>query len=799
MSRTRSTCLTGLVMVAAGSLTACGGGGDDSTAPVQTGPASVAVTAGSGSIRIGEKQQLRAEVRDARGNVISSLPAGSTITWSTSDTTIVVVSATGEARGVRDGSATLTASLGQRSGTTAITVTAPRVQSDAGARASARVGPDGGTITTTAGGKRYVLTIPRGALRDSTDISLTPLTSVENLPTGTTLLAGADFAPSGLKLTVPATLRISGVSGGSRSNLVGFDYQGSGSGFQRAGRGVRGDTVVMMVTHFSGTGVVTATDVFAMPWPARSSYSLYALVELDVIVAEGEPSGTYNVPALVASLQKWYTTAVRPALQTANSDSTLLAAIALYSEWDWVVRCGGTACEINPLNLWSDAAHSAIRASIASTANEAQRELANALKRGIDRSSEQCRRNADFAAARNVWFWVTMASLYEAEVILPELRAENVLANFCVKVVYQEVSFPAAPEEGVPAALRVRAGLSYGGAAPIYTPQLFLTVDATGFTSPFEFGNTGADGVLTMSFTPTGDSNVRLNVRASPPRLEQYGVLRDTVVRRDVSSIVVRVEPVAALLDPGAQAQFVATVSGTTNRAVTWSQTGGSITSTGLYTAGSTPGTYSVTATSVANPAKKANARVEIFGERVAYTTDFESGVPGPEWSSPNVATSPNGKRFLGPFQSGDIRLSLTGLGAHGRLTVEFDVYAIDTWDGNNTGSGPDVFAVSIVGGPTLKRTTFSNIKDDEYRQSYPGDYPSGSNPAGTGGAINTLGYPPDNGNGDRYHGDVVYRMRLTVSHTGSAVTLSFAGIGLGSSPTDERWGLDNVRISVAP
>src|SRR5688500_4619252 len=470
----------------------------------------------------------------------------------------------------------------------------------------------------------------------------------------------------------------------------------------------------MVVTPSSGTGAATATDLFPIPWPAPSSFSLYAMVGLDVIVLESQPPGTYNVPALVTALQQWYTTAVRPALQSANSDETLLTAIAAYGEWASVVTCGGTACEINPLNMWSEAAHQAITASIANTATEARRELANAVKRGIDRSSEQCRRNADFTAARNVWFWDAMGLIYDAQVILPELRPENVLANFCVKVVYQDVGFPAAPEDGVPATLRVRAGLSYGGAAPIYTPQLFLTVNTTGVTSPFEFGNAGADGVVTMAFTPTGNSNVQLNVRASPPHLESVGVLRDTVVSRDVTGMTVRIEPEAAILDPGTQAQFVATVSGTTNQAVTWSQTGGSITGTGLYTAGSTPGTYSVTATSVANPAKKANGRVEIFGERVAYAADFESGVPGPEWSSPNVATTPNGKRFMGPFQSNDIRLSLTGLPAHGKLTVEFDVYAIDSWDGNNTESGPDGFAVSIVDGPTLKRTTFSNIRDDD-------------------------------------------------------------------------------------
>ena len=54
--------------------------------------------------------------------------------------------------------------------------------------------------------------------------------------------------------------------------------------------------------------------------------------------------------------------------------------------------------------------------------------------------------------------------------------------------------------------------------------------------------------------------------------------------------------------------QFSATVSGTTNNGVTWSiqegSAGGSITPGGLYSAPSTPGTFHIIATSVADPTK---------------------------------------------------------------------------------------------------------------------------------------------------------------------------------------------------
>ncbi len=61
--------------------------------------------------------------------------------------------------------------------------------------------------------------------------------------------------------------------------------------------------------------------------------------------------------------------------------------------------------------------------------------------------------------------------------------------------------------------------------------------------------------------------------------------------------VTISVSPASVTLAPGATVQFTATVSGTTNTAVSWTATGGTVTQTGTYTAGSTTGTYAVTAT----------------------------------------------------------------------------------------------------------------------------------------------------------------------------------------------------------
>src|SRR5437763_12762817 len=90
-----------------------------------------------------------------------------------------------------------------------------------------------------------------------------------------------------------------------------------------------------------------------------------------------------------------------------------------------------------------------------------------------------------------------------------------------------------------------------------------------------------------------------------------------------VSTISVSVSPPSATLAPGGSQQFTATVSGTTNTAVTWSagnvQGGntsvGTISSAGVYTAPTTvpnPSAVNILAVSVADSTKSASATANI-------------------------------------------------------------------------------------------------------------------------------------------------------------------------------------------
>jgi tetratricopeptide (TPR) repeat protein len=177
---------------------------------------------------------------------------------------------------------------------------------------------------------------------------------------------------------------------------------------------------------------------------------------------------------------------------------------------------------------------------------------------------------------------------------------------------------------------------------------------------------------------------------------------------------------------------------------------------------------------------------------QVVYSEDFEEPISS-GWSDTSIETTPAGARgFLGRFGNQTVRLTLDGLPPHSVVTVSFDLYVIQSWDGNATTEvGPDIWDLSVGGDPTpLLHTTFSNV---DLGQAYPGAYPGDNHPSGTGATeVNTLGYL-----WDVDFMDSVYRLSFTFPHSESSLELMFSAAGL-QELEDESWGLDNVAVRVA-
>ncbi len=180
---------------------------------------------------------------------------------------------------------------------------------------------------------------------------------------------------------------------------------------------------------------------------------------------------------------------------------------------------------------------------------------------------------------------------------------------------------------------------------------------------------------------------------------------------------------------------------------------------------------------------------------KVAYTQDFEGAV-GAEWSNRKVSTTPAGaRRFLGNFGNQATRLTLTNLPAHSAAEVSFDLYLIQSWDGNNGYFGPDQWDLQVVGGAKLIHTTFGHGQPDNYiypdGQAYPGDYPGGRFRLFTGATeTDTLGYTF----GNLGIMNSVYEQTYGFSHAGDTLQLDFSASNL-QALSDESWGIDNVSV----
>ncbi len=179
---------------------------------------------------------------------------------------------------------------------------------------------------------------------------------------------------------------------------------------------------------------------------------------------------------------------------------------------------------------------------------------------------------------------------------------------------------------------------------------------------------------------------------------------------------------------------------------------------------------------------------------RQVYFSNFEENV-GAEWSASTTDLTPSGRRFLGQFSNGLVRLSLDNLPPHSEVIVSFDLFILRSWDGLGaacSGCGPDVWGFQVDGGTPLLQTTFSNTRssDPAWDQAYPDPYPGGAYPAFTGAVeTNTLGYRDPN---------AIYWLSFTIPHRDKVLGVVFFANGL-QDLADEGWGIDNVEIRIVP
>ena len=177
------------------------------------------------------------------------------------------------------------------------------------------------------------------------------------------------------------------------------------------------------------------------------------------------------------------------------------------------------------------------------------------------------------------------------------------------------------------------------GAVTIYITVANSSAAVVGVTVTPTSGSVASAGTLQLSAHVTNTSNTSVTWTAQGGTISSGGLFtaprvtsastatvtatsvadptktaRVTINVNPVPVVAVAVTPISSSLISGAQQQFVATVSNTSNTAVSWSASSGTISSSGMFTAPnvSSASTATVTATSVADATKHAQSTVTV-------------------------------------------------------------------------------------------------------------------------------------------------------------------------------------------
>lgn len=189
----------------------------------------------------------------------------------------------------------------------------------------------------------------------------------------------------------------------------------------------------------------------------------------------------------------------------------------------------------------------------------------------------------------------------------------------------------------------------------------------------------------------------------------------------------------------------------------------------------------------------------QVKSEKEVYNNDFEahnlSGITN------GMISQFNNSAVLGQYNNGNFGLLLNNLPKHDLITISFDLYIHDSWDGNKSSpDGPDIWEMLVDGSPYIN-TTFSNVACVAGNfcspQSYPADYPSNYNNPKTGAYRVDL--PGVCSMKNDANGTAMYKIEKTFRHSNSTLLLQcldkLVQANTSDPKCDESWSVDNISV----
>lgn len=266
------------------------------------------------------------------------------------------------------------------------------------------IGPRGGELITTSGETQMKLVIPAGALDRPTEITMTPLSSAESNLVDLTL-GGAQFTPSGLVFTHPASLEMTGPN--VQSEIMAVRWERSGGEVVPTLAAIAADGMYRIpIAHFSGAGAGTPKS----PGLGSADSSKMGRAEAIIIdeyrsrgpdyscIEAGSPAGVTAVNYYIAAAVE----EVIPALKEAQSDDLALvdAARRALDWWAFPEHQQWFADVVVCQELVD-----AFREARQDYVEEISARLTAGFTHAIYESVRQCRSNRDFGEVRHMVQW----------------------------------------------------------------------------------------------------------------------------------------------------------------------------------------------------------------------------------------------------------------------------------------------------------------------------------------------------------------------------------------------------------
>jgi hypothetical protein len=219
--------------------------------------------------------------------------------------------------------------------------------------------------------------------------------------------------------------------------------------------------------------------------------------------------------------------------------------------------------------------------------------------------------------------------------------------------------------------------------------------------------------------------------------------------------VVVAITPTTATLAIKGTANFTASVVNSTDTKVTWSvveSNGGSISSSGVYTAPSIEGTYHVKAISTADPTKSATATVSVTSGTVSVTINPNTATVaanGTKSFTVTVSGTSNNKVTWSVVESNGGTINSSGVYSAPATQGTYHVKAVSGADQTKSATAtvtvtaaPQPFPIGTWVGPNGLSITVNKLVSSGLVNQYSGTI---SYPSLAGGSVNVSGTDPGN------------------------------------------------------